>query len=125
MGLMGLKLVIVDDAPFIREALKNIVEKAGHVVIGEAQDGFEAVNVVCKLKPDIVLMDLVLPNLNGIEAAKQILSECPSVKVIACSTESEKFMTLKALEVGCISFISKPFQVADVTERINEAASKK
>lgn len=117
---MGIKLVIVDDAPFIREALKSIVEKNGIEVVGEAADGFEAVNVVCKAKPDVVIMDLVLPALNGIDATKQILDECPGIKIIACSTESEKIMALKAIKAGCAGFIAKPFQVSEVMSKIRE-----
>ena len=120
---MGIKLVIVDDAAFIREALKNIVENAGMKCVGEAADGFEAYEEVISKNPDVVVMDLVMPNENGIEATKRILDECPGVRVVACSTESEKAMTLKAMEAGCNGFITKPFQKDDVVKAIQEAVS--
>ena len=69
---MGLKLVIVDDAPFIREAIKTIIQKTEHVIVGEATNGVEAVALANKMQPDVVIMDLVMPEKNGIEATKKL-----------------------------------------------------
>jgi two-component system chemotaxis response regulator CheY len=118
---MGIKLVIVDDAPFIREALRNIIEGAGFEVVGEASDGQSALELARYKFPDVIIMDLVMPNENGIEATKKILDECPGIKIIACSTQSEKSMALKAIEAGCCGFIAKPFQVDEVISKIKSA----
>lgn len=106
---MGLKLVIVDDAPFIREAIRGLISGTEFECVGEATDGVEAVDVIRRLKPELVLMDLVLPKKNGIEVTKEILEEMPKIKIIACSTEGQTGLTLKALDAGCSHFLSKPF----------------
>lgn len=121
---MGIKLVIVDDAPFIREALRAIIQKAGFEFVGEAADGEEAVQVVLKKNPDIVLMDLVLPKKNGIDAVKEILEKNPNVKIIACSTETQDGMLIQAIEAGCSGFITKPFESDKVIKTINDAIKK-
>ncbi len=107
---MGLKIVIVDDAPFIREAIRNITEGEGMEVVAEAADGLQAVEAVKKFSPDVVILDLVLPRQNGIDTAKEILSARPGTAILACSTESQKDMLLKALEAGCKDFLPKPFE---------------
>jgi two-component system chemotaxis response regulator CheY len=106
---MGFKLVIVDDAPFIREALRGLLEATEFSVVGEAADGHEASEMIRRLKPDVVLMDLVLPKKNGVEVTKEILEEMPKIKIIACSTEGQTGLTLKAIEAGCSHFLTKPF----------------
>lgn len=115
---MGIKLVIVDDAPFIREIIRNTIEEAGMECIGEAENGEEAVELVLKKKPDIVLMDLVMPEKNGIEATREILEELPAIKVIACTTLTQKEMVLQALDAGCIDHIAKPFQGDELVKKI-------
>ncbi len=118
---MGIKLVIVDDAPFIREALRTIIQKAGFEFVGEAADGEEAVQVVMKKNPDIVLMDLVLPKKNGIEAVRELREKKSTAKIIACSTETQDGMLIHAIEAGCVGFIKKPFDAETVIRTINEA----
>lgn len=120
---MGIELVIVDDAPFIREAIRNCVESAGMKVIGEASNGDEAIDIVNSLQPDIVIMDLVLPQQNGVQVAAKLMAENPDLKIIACSTESQKDMVLKALHVGCKDFISKPFTSEGLKEKIIAVAN--
>lgn len=119
---MGIKLVIVDDAPFIREVLKHIFSNTEIQVVGEAQDGEEAVLVVRKVKPHVVLMDIVMPRKSGIEAAAEIVKELPHTKVIACSTIDQNSMVVKALEAGCCNYITKPFKAEDVLKAVRAAA---
>ncbi|MEK6556032.1 MAG: response regulator [Bdellovibrionota bacterium] len=121
---MGIKLVIVDDAPFIREALRTIVQAAGFEFVGEAADGEEAVQVVLKKNPDIVIMDLVLPKKNGIVTIKEILEKNPAIKIIACSTETQDSMLIQAIEAGAVAFIKKPFETENVIKTINDAYKK-
>lgn len=118
---MGIKLVIVDDAPFIREVLKHIFASTEITVVGEAQDGEEAVGLVLKLKPDVVLMDIVMPRKSGIEATTEIVKERPNVKVIACSTVDQNSMVLRALDAGCCNYIVKPFKAEDVLKAVRAA----
>lgn len=119
---MGIKLVIVDDAPFIREVLKHIFTNTDVEVVGEAQDGEEAVTVVRKLNPQVVLMDIVMPRKSGIEATIEIVRAQPHVKVVACSTVEQNSMILRALEAGCCNYIVKPFKAEDVLKAVRAAA---
>lgn len=120
---MKLKLVIVDDAPFIREILKHIFQNTDIAVIGEARDGQEAVDVVSKLKPDVVIMDIVMPLKSGIEATEEILKKMPDIKIIACSTVDQNTMVMRALEAGCCDYLTKPFKAQDVLNIVKKAFS--
>lgn len=120
---MGIKLVIVDDAPFIREVLRHIFMNTEIEVVGEAQDGEEAVRLVYDLQPQIVLMDIVMPRKSGIEAAVEILKEAPQIKIIACSTLDQNSMVMRALEAGCCNYITKPFKASEVLEAVRNAVS--
>lgn len=122
---MGIKLVIVDDAPFIREVLKQIFIETDISVIGEAQDGEAGVDLVLKLKPDVVLMDIVMPKKSGIEATAAIMKELPEMKIIACSTVDQNSMVLRALDAGCCNYIAKPFKAEDVLKAVRAAARLK
>ena len=122
---MGIKLVIVDDAPFIREALRTLIEKEGFHFLGEASNGEEAVDLVLKKNPDVVLMDLVMPKKNGIEATKEILAKNPKIKIVACSTEGQDEMLITAIQAGCTGFVTKPFESKKLIEAIQLAISKK
>jgi len=118
---MKLKLVIVDDAPFIREILKAVFHNTEIDVIGEARDGQEAVDVVTKAKPDAVLMDIVMPLKSGIDATQEILKVLPKTRVIACSTVDQNMMVMRALEAGCCDYLVKPFKAEDVLKVVRKA----
>jgi two-component system chemotaxis response regulator CheY len=115
------KVAIVDDAPFIREVLRNIAISQGWHVVGEAADGFEATQMAIACKPDLILMDIVMPNVNGIDAAKYILRNNTQIKIIACSTVDQENVLLKAIEAGCCSYITKPFNREEVIKVVNQA----
>src|ERR1039458_2956313 len=116
---MGRRFIIVDDAAFIREVLIQLVLKSGGEVIGEADNGEDAVAIVLEKKPDIVIMDIVMPRKSGIQATQEILAKCPNIKILACSTEGSEAMIFRALEAGCIDFITKPFSAEDVRTRLS------
>lgn len=120
---MGIKLVIVDDAPFIREVIRNIFLKTDIEVVGEAEDGVEAIEVVTKLAPDVVLMDIVMPRKSGIDATQEILAQLPATKIVACSTADQETVLLKALEVGCCSFLVKPFNAEGLEKAVRDAVN--
>ncbi len=122
---MAIKLVIVDDAPFIRDVLKHIFSNSDIEVVGEAQDGVEALEVVRAKHPHVVLMDIVMPKKSGIEATQEILKEFPHVRVIACSTIDQSNMVMRALEAGCCNYITKPFKAEDVAQAVRSAANLK
>jgi|AVFP01.1.fsa_nt_gi two-component system chemotaxis response regulator CheY len=114
--------MIVDDAPFIREVLSHIVTSEGLQVVAEAKDGTEVLPAARQAKPDVILMDIVMPGKSGIDATKEVLAEFPDVKVVACSTLDQQLIVNKAIEAGCIDYITKPFEKAKVIASIKRAA---
>jgi two-component system chemotaxis response regulator CheY len=121
MNKHKIKIAIVDDAPFIREILRNIIILQGWQVVGEAENGHEAIQMALISKPHLILMDIVMPQVNGIEAAKKILQNNPLIKIIACSTLDQENILLNAIEIGCCSYITKPFKKDEVIKAINQA----
>lgn len=111
----------MDDAPFVREILSQLLLKAGLEIVGEAHDGEEAVALCLKLKPDIVLLDVVLPQKNGIQAAIEILRSLPDTKIIATSSGDNAVIVQKAIEAGCCDFVTKPFSGDAVIQSIKKA----
>src|SRR5206468_19936 len=118
---MSTRILIVDDAPFIREVLRHLLIKNDFTVVGEAVDGQHAVELATQMEPDVVLMDMVMPRKTGIEATKEILSTHPQIRVIACSTVDQQSMVLKALDAGCCDFVVKPFQAEQLVKVIQSA----
>lgn len=121
---MGKKVLIVDDAAFMRMLLKDIVTKAGFEVVGEATNGAEAVEKYKELKPDIVTMDITMPEMNGIEAVKKIKEIDPNAKIIMCSAMGQQAMVIEAIQAGAKDFIVKPFQPARVIEALQKLAKE-
>lgn len=115
-----LRILIVDDAPYIRDVLRVILTKYGHEIVGEAQDGEQAVAMALQHHPDLVIMDIVMPLKSGLQATKEILDQLPATKVVACSTADQDTMVMKAMEAGAVDFINKPFHVADVLNIIEK-----
>ncbi len=113
-------ILIADDAAFMRMMLKDVIQKAGYEVIGEAGNGAEAVRLYRELKPAMVLMDITMPEMDGIEALKEIRAEDPSARVVMCSAMGQQAMVIESIQAGAKDFIVKPFQ----TERVVEAVKK-
>ena len=114
------KVLIVDDASFMRMMIKDILQKNGFEVIGEAANGIEAVNLYKKEKPDVVTMDITMPDMDGIEAVKEIRAFDPNAKVIMCSAMGQQSMVMDAIKSGAEDFIVKPFQADRVLEAIRK-----
>lgn len=117
---MGKKVLIVDDAAFMRMMIKDILTKNGYEVVGEAENGQVAVDKYRELKPDLVTMDITMPEMDGIAAVKEIKSQDPGARVIMCSAMGQQAMVIDAIQAGAKDFIVKPFQ----PERVLEAVSK-
>ncbi|HAC1456917.1 TPA: response regulator [Listeria monocytogenes] len=117
-----LKLLIVDDAMFMRTMIKNIVKDSDFEVVAEAENGLEAVKKYDEAKPDIVTLDITMPEMDGLEALAQIMAKDPSAKVIMCSAMGQQGMVVDAIKKGAKDFIVKPFQADRVLEALEKAA---
>lgn len=118
---MALKVLIADDALFMRNMLRGIFENAGHEVVGEAANGTEAAERYRELHPDLVMMDIVMPLKSGIEALQEITAEDPSACVVMCSALGQDNLVMEAVRNGARDFIVKPFkddQVLQVVQRV-------
>ncbi|USK72441.1 response regulator [Peribacillus asahii] len=120
---MMAKILVVDDAKFMRMTLSNILKKANHQVVGEAENGQEAIELYRDLNPDLVTMDITMPVMSGLDAVKGIKQEFPTAKVIMCSAMGQQKMVVEAIEAGAKDFIVKPFDEGRVIEAINRTLS--
>ena len=116
-----LSILIVDDAAFMRINLKNILEKAGYEVAGEAENGSDAVAKYKDLSPDLVTMDITMPEMDGIEAVKEIKEYDSEANIIMCSAMGQQSMVVEAIEAGAKDFIVKPFKDDRVIEAVEKA----
>jgi len=104
------KVLIVDDAAFMRLSLKMLLEKSGFDVVGEAENGFKAIQLYRQLKPDIVTMDLTMPEMGGIDAIKMIKAIDKDARIIVISSMGHEILVREAIVAGAVSFIVKPFK---------------
>jgi len=116
------RVLIVDDTAFMRKLLKNILFSAGFDIAGEAENGKQAVELYKQLKPDIVTMDIVMPEMNGIEALKEIKKIDPNAKVVMCTAVGQEQMMKMAIKLGAKGYIVKPFQAPKVIEELKKVA---
>ena len=112
--MSGKRVLIVDDALFMRNTLRDIFTSAGFSVVGEADDGVQAVSLFRELKPDLVTMDIVMPYKSGIYATREIVQIDPSGVVVMCSALGQESLVMEAIEAGATDFIVKPFRPEDV-----------
>ncbi|HZG83109.1 MAG TPA: response regulator, partial [Brevibacillus sp.] len=117
------KVLIVDDAAFMRMMIKEILSKNGYTVVGEASDGAQAVEKYKELGPDLVTMDITMPEMDGIAALKEIKKMDPNARVIMCSAMGQQAMVIDAIQAGAKDFIVKPFQADRVLEAIKKTLS--
>ena len=113
------KILIVDDAAFMRMMIKDILTKNGYEVVAEAANGVEAVELYKSHQPDLVTMDITMPEMDGIEV-KQIKAVNPAAKVIMCSAMGQQSMVMDAIKAGANDFIVKPFQADRVLEAVKK-----
>jgi len=121
---MAATILIADDALFTRMMLRNILVENGYNAIVEAETGTEAIWAYERWKPDLVIMDINMPEMDGMAAAKSILMTDPQARIIICSALGEKQLMLEALQGGVMDFITKPFQPDRVVDVVKKALSK-
>jgi len=117
---MGKRILLVDDAAFMRMMIKEVLTKNGFEVVGEAENGAVAVEKYNELKPDLVIMDITMPELNGIDALKKIKSQHADAQIIMCSAMGQQGMVIEAIQAGAKDFIVKPFQADRVCEAVGK-----
>ncbi len=117
------RILIIDDAKFMRITLSNILKKANHEIVGEGETGKEAIRLYGELNPDLVTMDITMPEMSGLEAVKEIKKDYPNAKVIMCSAMGQQKMVVEAIEAGAKDFIVKPFDEGRVMEAVNRVLS--
>lgn len=115
---MSKKVLIVDDAVFMRMKLRDILEKNGYEVVAEAQNGLEAVEKYKQESPDLVTMDITMPEMDGVTALKEIKALDEGAKVIMCSAMGQQSMVMEAIQTGALDFIVKPFDTDRVLQSI-------
>ena len=117
---MAKNILICDDAAFMRMMIKDILGKNGYNVAGEAENGLKAVEKFKELSPDLVLMDITMPEMDGIAALKEIKKIDAGAKVIMCSAMGQQAMVIESIQAGAKDFIVKPFQQDRVLESVNK-----
>jgi len=116
----GIDILIADDLTFIKMVLRDLVEKAGFHVVGEASDGEEAVRLYEEKRPDLVLLDITMPKMDGLAALRRIMELDPAAKVIMCSALGQQQLMVQAVQLGAKDFIVKPFRPERVLQSIKK-----
>lgn len=116
---MSPTVLVCDDAAFMRITLRDILAQAGFEVIGEAATGSQAIQRYQELRPDLVTMDIVMPELDGIEAVRRIIDFDPSARILMCSAMGQQSLLIEAIRAGAKDFVVKPFQPSRVLEAVH------
>jgi two-component system chemotaxis response regulator CheY len=111
-------VLVCDDAIFMRTMIRDILSQAGFEVVGEADSGVQAVEKYRQLKPDLVTMDIVMPDMGGIEAVREICKSDPGAKILMCSAMGQQALVVEAIQAGAKDFVVKPFQPSRVLEAV-------
>ena len=117
---MAKNILICDDAAFMRMMIKDILTKNGYNVVVEAENGAKAIEKYNETKPDLVLMDITMPEMDGIQALKKIKESDPKAMVIMCSAMGQQAMVIESIQSGAKDFIVKPFQADRVLEAVKK-----
>ena len=111
---MGYKVLVTDDSAFMRSMVSKVISETDSEVIGEAVDGADGVEKYKELNPDIVFLDIMMPNMNGIDALKAIKAINPNARVVMCTSVGQEKVITQAVEAGASDFIVKPFKKEDI-----------
>ena len=117
---MAKKILLVDDAAFMRKMIRDTLSKNGFTDLYEAVDGADAVEKYSEIKPDLVIMDITMPNMDGIQALQAIKARDPGAKVIMCSAMGQEAMVVQAIKEGAMDFIVKPFKPDRILQTVTK-----
>lgn len=119
-----MRVMIVDDAEFMRMVIKDILLMHGHEVVAEVGDGEEAIQTYMEVKPDLVLMDIIMPDMDGTEALQKLLVMDPEAKVVMCSSLGQQALITESMKIGAMGFIVKPFEPDGLMDLIRKIADQ-
>ena len=119
---MPVRLLLADDHPMLRDGLRRSLTDEGFEVVGEASDGFEAIDLAGELRPQVVLMDVTMPNCDGVEATRRIRASLPDVRVVMLTMHADKDVLQRALEAGASGYLVKDCSLDEIAEAVNMAA---
>ncbi len=122
---MSIRFAVVDDAAFLRELLKSILTSQGHICVGEAANGEEAIQLIERTLPDLVMLDIVMPGRTGIETAKALKEIYPDLKIVGCSTIDEPHLVEKAYDAGFDAYVLKPFTKDQIIQAVNQSLARR
>jgi len=117
---MSTRILLAEDHQIVRQGLRALLERAGYEVVGEAADGHEAVKLALKLKPEVAVLDLVMPNLNGLDAGRQILQREPGIRIVLLTMQTEEHQVATALRSGIKAYLLKTQAAEDLAHAIEE-----
>lgn len=123
MGQTGKKILVVDDSSFMRNSLKTMLEKLGYSVVGTAENGVEAVAKFRDLKPDVVTLDIIMPQMGGVQGLKLLKSVNPNAVVVMVSSMADRDSITECLKAGATHYLLKPFDEAKVAEVMKRIAA--
>ena len=115
------RVLVVDDAAFMRKLVSDVLTKGGHEVVGEAGNGVEAITRFQELKPEVMTLDITMPEKYGLSALKDIMELEPSARVVMCSALGQESKVLESIKLGAKDFVVKPFQPDRVLEAVGKA----
>jgi two-component system, chemotaxis family, chemotaxis protein CheY len=115
---MSQRVLICDDAIFMRTMIGDILTQAGFEVVGEAETGLQAIDRYRELQPDLVTPDIVMPDMGGIDAVREIVKESPEARILMCSAMGQQALVIEAIQAGARDFVVKPFQPSRVLEAV-------
>ena len=117
-------VLIADDIPYVRKTLRQILQNRGYRVVGEADNGDDAVRLYFETRPDLVIMDLVMPRMNGIDATRVILKRDPEATIVILSAMTQENLVTEAIQAGAKDYVVKPFQTDEVMRILQESLSR-
>lgn len=118
---MSIRVLVTDDLPFMREAIRDVLESAGITVVGEAENGRDMMYRYADLEPDVVLLDITMPVMDGITALRKLIRYDPSARVVMCSALNEQELILRSIQLGAMDFVVKPFEAHRIVSAVTKA----
>ena len=118
--VMSKRVLIVDDSSIMRKMIRNTLESGNHQIVGEAKNGKDAVTMYKDLNPDLVTMDIAMPDLDGVQSAQKILKSFPEAKIIVVSAQNQQVLVISAVKAGVKNFIIKPIKAEKIKQAISD-----